>query len=74
MSEHILDQKSALSGSVQQPEKVQAKGENVSTGTPANIFKFLMRKLEAGFMFLVEIGEEVHKLRLENQQYDRTRW
>lgn len=70
MSEHILEQSSCINDSVK-----RNKGETVSTASLSkNTFKFLKRKLQAAFNFMVELAEEVNKVRAESERYSRTRW
>ncbi len=77
MSELILDQKARLSDSKERAimDKALTNGETVSIVTlSTNTFKFLKQKISAAFTFMVEVAEEVHKLRLESARYSRTRW
>lgn len=77
MSEHILNQDSRLNDSMERKIMNQAlsNGETVSIVTlSTNTFKFLKQKLVGFFNFLVDVAEEVHRVRAESERYSRTRW
>lgn len=77
MSEHILDQNAVINDSAERSEKgdARANGENVSIVTLGkNTLGFLKGKLYAFFNFLVDVSEEINKVRAENERYSRMRW
>lgn len=65
MSEHVLNQDLENSST----------GNTVSIGSlSTNILKFFKQKSIAFFNFLVELAEEINKVRAESERYSRTRW
>ena len=77
MSEHILNQESRLNDSMERTimNKALSNGETVSIVTLSkNTFKFLKHSLSAVFTFMVELAEEINKVRAESERYSRTRW
>ena len=75
MSEHVLKQNSSLNDSIERTNSVDS-GETVSIGSLSkDILKFLKQKSVASFNFLVELAEEINKVRAESERYySRTRW
>ena len=75
MSEHVLKQNSNLNDSIERTNSVDS-GETVSIGSLSkDILKFLKQKSVASFNFLVELAEEINKVRAESERYySRTRW
>ena len=77
MSEHILNQNSGLNDSMERAvmDKALNNGETVSIANLSmNTFKFLKHTLSAAFTFMVELAEEINKVRAESERYSRTRW
>lgn len=77
MSEHILNQNSRLNDSMERAimDKALNNGETVSIANLSrNTFKFLKQKAVAFFTFLVDLSEEINKVRAESERYSRQRW
>lgn len=71
MSEHILDNPSERIV----VNKASTAGESVSTVTArTNILTTLKHKIVAAARFMVELSEEVNRVRAEATKYSRTRW
>lgn len=77
MSEHILNQDGRLNDSMERSimDKTLSNGEAVSIVTlSTNTFKFLKQKFGVFFNFLIELAEEINKVRAESERYSRSRW
>lgn len=77
MSEHVLNQNSRLNDSMERAimDKALNNGETVSiVSLSKNVLKFFKQKSIAFFEFMVELAEEINKVRAESERYSRTRW
>lgn len=77
MSEHVLNQNSRLNDSMERTimDKALSNGETVSiVSLSKNVLKFFKQKTIAFFTFMVELAEEINKVRAESERYSSTRW
>lgn len=77
MSEHVLNQNSRLNDSMERAimDKALNNGETVSiVSLSKNVLRFFKQKSIAFFGFMVELAEEINKVREESERYSRTRW
>lgn len=77
MSEHVLNQNSRLNDSMERAimDKALNNGETVSiVSLSKNALKLFKQKSIAFFNFMVELAEEINKVRAESERYSRTRW